>query len=86
MSELCEMCGKKFKGVAVVWRRGFTAVCCVGCAGELARLKRETHVDFSLENAKWFIQAAIFERPLWDKVTDRIMEDRHKLWEALAKV
>lgn len=69
----------------VIWRRGFTAACCIKCTGRLAKLLR-SGFDFSLPDAKWFIQATVFERPSWDDVTTRIMEDRHHLWEALATV
>jgi len=86
--DLCEMCGEKVDGMAVVWRRGFTAVCCVGCACELSRLLRERRIIFSAKNPKQVAAILIRsrKRPSWDEASQRVLEDRHELWEALATV
>ena len=87
MSELCELCGREFTGLTVIWRYGFTAVCCVGCAGKLARLKRERRINFKAAKAKDMVIVLIrSQKATWESVTDGLLEQKRPLWEALAKV
>lgn len=79
MTILCEMCGGKINGLRVQWRRGFTAVCCVSCACELARLLREDRIRFGARTARFLIRSR-----RWDEISERILEDRHELWEKMA--
>ena len=89
MIVLCEMCSNEFSGLRVEWRRGFTAVCCVACACELARLLRDGQVRFDAKAAKHVASILIRsrqKRPSWDEVSQRLLEERQPLWEALATV
>jgi hypothetical protein len=82
---LCEMCGKEVVGMAVLWRRGFTAVCCVSCAGELTEMMR--HIRLDAKGAKGLAMSLLAnKRPSWSEVTESILDEHRPLREALAKV
>lgn len=83
---LCEMCREPIRGASILWRRGFVATCCWGCGAELARTFTSGLVDFDAPGAAGVIRSVLFARPTWDEVTERIMDEHHHLWEALAKV
>jgi len=93
--ELCEICSEKIDGMAVVWRRGFTAVCCMGCACEMGDLCARGMVDFSQPGAAQVVAHVVlgvtpaaricsWERPSFDDVTERRLVEKRPLWEALA--
>lgn len=65
---LCEMCGSKVCGLAVVWRRGFTAVCCVGCAGQLTEMMQR--INLNARGAKSLAMSLLAnKRPLREVTT-----------------
>lgn len=84
MTVLCEMCGNEFSGLRVEWRRGFTAVCCVSCAGELHRFLREDFIKFNPASKKMFAVLIRNKRPSWDEASQHVFEERRELWEKLA--
>jgi hypothetical protein len=84
---LCEICSNEITGLRVQWRRGFTAVCCFGCGMELGGIYARGDVDLSQpkETAIKAARAVVSSRS-WAKATDRILEEKRPLWEALAKI
>ena len=82
---LCEICSSEIVGVLIGVRRGgFSADCCLDCGIEIGKMCAEGIV--LSDHPRDAIIKMARARMAWPTITDKLLADRHPLWEALATV